>query len=274
MADEGTGPQAPTPGPLDSESVKLLVKGDYIRGPNGKIYRLQEWGDGGFLIFIDEPHDGYFVTLCAFIGRPDADGWVKCRFASVPDYLRGIQVEAKTYNDLIRPAQKAENVAWSNMIAFRLAPPAPVEASGETREAVARIVDPSAWRRKDEGHPGGENFVKKSLRLADRILALRPSPVAFGGQHSTPTDFPPDDVLACDTTPQPSGDTRADALRAAGWSVAVHNDYRLNGEAHTFWLWTHPDGRWVKGEGRTDEDALSQCVALENLARSKGFQPE
>lgn len=47
-------------------------------------------------------------------------------------------------------------------------------------------------------------------------------------------------------------------LRAAGWSVAVHNDYRLNGEAHTFWLLTHPSGRYAKGEGRTDAEALDQ----------------
>jgi hypothetical protein len=50
----------------------------------------------------------------------------------------------------------------------------------------------------------------------------------------------------------------ADEFRAAGWSVAVHNDYRLNGEPHTFWLFTHPRGRWVKGEGRTDAEALAQ----------------
>lgn len=29
-------------------------------------------------------------------------------------------------------------------------------------------------------------------------------------------------------------ETNADDLRALGWSVAVHNDYRLRGEAHTF----------------------------------------
>lgn len=51
-----------------------------------------------------------------------------------------------------------------------------------------------------------------------------------------------------------------EALRAAGWSVAVHNDYRLNGEPHTFWLFTHPDGRWVKGEGRTDDEALTRAL--------------
>jgi len=43
--------------------------------------------------------------------------------------------------------------------------------------------------------------------------------------------------------------------------VAVHNDYRLNGEAMTFWLLTHPDGRWVKGEGKTDAEALNQIRA-------------
>jgi predicted nucleic acid-binding Zn-ribbon protein len=48
-----------------------------------------------------------------------------------------------------------------------------------------------------------------------------------------------------------------DDLRALGWAVAVHNDYRLNGEPHTFWLMTR-DGRAVKGEGRTDAEALGQ----------------
>jgi cytochrome c556 len=49
-------------------------------------------------------------------------------------------------------------------------------------------------------------------------------------------------------------------IRAAGWAVAVHNDYRLNGEPHTFWLFTK-DGRAVKGEGKTDAEALSQVRA-------------
>jgi hypothetical protein len=52
-----------------------------------------------------------------------------------------------------------------------------------------------------------------------------------------------------------------DDLRARGWSVAVHNDYRQGGEARTFWLLTHPDGRWAKGEGRTDAEALEKIRA-------------
>jgi|SRR5208282_1619638 len=51
-------------------------------------------------------------------------------------------------------------------------------------------------------------------------------------------------------------------LRMNGWMVAVHNDYMLNGQAMTFWLFTHPKtGRFIKGEGKTDAEALEQCAA-------------
>lgn len=56
-------------------------------------------------------------------------------------------------------------------------------------------------------------------------------------------------------------------LRAAGWTVAVHNDYRQQGELHTFWLFTHPSGKYLKGEGRSDEEAVAQVVrGVENQA--------
>lgn len=58
-----------------------------------------------------------------------------------------------------------------------------------------------------------------------------------------------------------------DRLRATGWMVAVHNDYRLGGEFHTFWLFTHPDGRYVKGEGKTDDQA---CAAALEAALGDG----
>lgn len=58
-------------------------------------------------------------------------------------------------------------------------------------------------------------------------------------------------------------------FRSAGWSVAVHNDHRIGGVPHTFWLLTHPSGKWVRGEGRTDHDALVQCrvAALQHALR-------
>ena len=55
-------------------------------------------------------------------------------------------------------------------------------------------------------------------------------------------------------------------LRNNGWKVAVHNDYVLNGQAMTFWLFTHSaTNRFIKGEGATDAEALERCA--EALAR-------
>lgn len=55
-----------------------------------------------------------------------------------------------------------------------------------------------------------------------------------------------------------AGEGSADDIRAAGWMVACHNDYRLAGRSMTFWLFTK-DGRQVaKGEGATDAEALTE----------------
>jgi hypothetical protein len=45
-------------------------------------------------------------------------------------------------------------------------------------------------------------------------------------------------------------------MRNAGWSVAVHNDYRAGGIPMTFWLFTHPSGVWLKGEGGSDVEVM------------------
>jgi hypothetical protein len=46
-------------------------------------------------------------------------------------------------------------------------------------------------------------------------------------------------------------------IRSHGWMVAVHNDYRLHGVLHTFWLFTKCSHA-VKGEGKSDRIALNQ----------------
>ncbi len=52
-------------------------------------------------------------------------------------------------------------------------------------------------------------------------------------------------------------------LRDTGWSVAIHNDYWQNGIRYSFWLFTDKHtGRYVKGEGHTDSEALTQALAL------------
>ena len=48
-------------------------------------------------------------------------------------------------------------------------------------------------------------------------------------------------------------------LRDAGWTVTVHNDYRISGQSMTFWLFDHVDGRQMKGEGKTDAEAIEIC---------------
>lgn len=55
-----------------------------------------------------------------------------------------------------------------------------------------------------------------------------------------------------------------DDIRAQGWMVAVHNDYRQDGELYTFWLFTKGD-RAVKGEGKTDAEALNEIRKKLNL---------
>jgi len=51
-------------------------------------------------------------------------------------------------------------------------------------------------------------------------------------------------------------------MRAHGWMVAVHNDYRLNGQSMTFWLFTHPGrGIYLKGEGNSDLKVLYDIVS-------------
>lgn len=65
-----------------------------------------------------------------------------------------------------------------------------------------------------------------------------------------------------------------DDFRAAGWSVAVHNDYRQFGAPYTFWLLTHPDGRWLKGEGASDTEALNGARARLQAAALSAAQAQ
>lgn len=58
---------------------------------------------------------------------------------------------------------------------------------------------------------------------------------------------------------KPQWQDRLARFRDAGWNVAVHNDYWQHGMRSTFWLFTHPNGRWVRGEGATDDEALDEA---------------
>lgn len=60
-------------------------------------------------------------------------------------------------------------------------------------------------------------------------------------------------------------------IRGARWSVAVHNDYRQNGKTYTFWLFTHVSGRWLKGEGQTDVEAITNAFPT-GIPKEDGVQ--
>ena len=72
------------------------------------------------------------------------------------------------------------------------------------------------------------------------------------------------DYLAVESLPATRDEASADDLRDMGLMVAAHNDYRLNGNFHTFWLFTRADGMSFKGEARTDREALNQIRALKS----------
>ena len=63
------------------------------------------------------------------------------------------------------------------------------------------------------------------------------------------------------------GQSVLDTLRAKGWSVAAHNDYKQSGNPHTFWLLTKGN-RCYRGEGVTD------WLALSNIATEIQFHEE
>lgn len=62
--------------------------------------------------------------------------------------------------------------------------------------------------------------------------------------------------------------TQLDRIRAAGWSVAAHNDYWQGGQFFTFWLFTK-GRRCAKGEGPSDLRALNAAEA--EMARGGGM---
>ena len=91
----------------------------------------------------------------------------------------------------------------------------------------------------------------------------------MGGRRIVTAASEPDDIDMAKVWDAVRG-SPAD-LRAKGLTVAVHNDYRLNGKAMTFWLMTwdtgqhdtfgEPISRSFKGEGETDAEALDKIRA-------------
>jgi len=121
---------------------------------------------------------------------------------------------------------------------------------------------PTACLREalDEAHVLRDADEAKIHRLLAKIAALR-------SEAGYADDCRASDVQACrerDAARQEVERLREalpDDIRERGWTVAVHNDYRQNGISHTFWLFTR-NGVAIKGEGRTDAEALGRVRAV------------
>ena len=150
--------QAPTPGPLTSESVKLLVKGDLLLCAD-RIIRSVEQVDveRGVLWFTDGEACG--PSVCVFIGRPDADGWMPWSGSQNPCGSAVITARLVTGAEITKRADHFPAVAWSNLITkIRLAPTAPVEASGQDDHDLKLIIAHTIIEDLRVQHPGIEQI--------------------------------------------------------------------------------------------------------------------
>jgi hypothetical protein len=134
-------------------------------------------------------------------------------------------------------------------------------ASGIATRADANRIEAIAARLAAAAKPAVSAVSDaQNMSHADMLAVCANNPALASGLPLLAANAAPGDA------PPAAGDpASADDIRAAGWAVAVHNDYRLNGQAHTFWLFTKA-GRAVKGEGKTDAEALEQVRAEIGLA--------
>ena len=177
--------QAPTPGPLDSESVKLLVKGDLLRRTDNAIGQFERLSVSGLVVWNPYREKRDPSEILSFIGRPDGDGWMPWSGGENP--VGEARVEVK-FRDGSSDIQSGYEWNWDSeyapIIAFRLAPTAPVEASGSEPMTEREIQQ---WIEACNHEPA-----RQVLR---DYLALRP---------------------------QPSGETREDRLSAALIAMVEH----------------------------------------------------
>ena len=302
--------QAPTPGPLSGDDVKLLVAQGWHENHGGR------------------PHaTGADVDVIYRSGRRFRfQPWMsQSPWAMTYDSVWSLD-RTDTATGILDPI-----VCWRPHVDdASLAPTAPVEASGSEREMVAAAAwnaaraigladgeddagpwPPTAgqfgWQEDDSEacrnvelakadaaiaalrpQPSGEtreisvDDLANEIRLVDGnhdlgagalAEALMPflsaRPLALGGQHSSATDFPPDDVLACVEGQHSSGETieqRFPALNdhlirmASSGSTGSLTEWgaffeclraalsiapvaETAGEA-VAWQYRHPDGQW------------------------------
>lgn len=211
--------QAPTPGPLTAESVKLLVKGDLLLTGTGNIVSfVREDAPGYIEVAHEKGFSGWHADECAFIGRPiDADGWIE-HDGSDCNPLPGATVDARGSKFVLEPtARPSEEIRWDRVRMWRLsssplAPTAPVEASGsepwtdqDIEDLIADSIGDSIdidWSPRD-----GAKAVLEALRKEKLLVAAKPSeqpgltPIEQKAQASRCSCRGADDMCPCQNAP-------------------------------------------------------------------------
>ena len=187
--------QAPTPGPLSVGDYAVRLE-DHPLVKAGEVHRVTEMFRGGYLGFA-RPVGGEWNP--SGWRKCDADGWVP--WSGGPNPVPGQRVEAESeacaYHGL------SDEFDWIRgghykIHRFRVAPTAPVEASGSEREDMADIIKAL---RSTLARPQTE-FVRIDRTDAQRIL----------------------DAL---THPPPSGETREQQVAAV--MTALNSFHVLSG---------------------------------------------
>ena len=138
---------------------------------------------------------------------------------------------------------------------------------GQRHEISNGQTVPPGWRAFTVAHwPNGNPEAQALGPLYLRICDACEEKMDRGPSLVEPSDA---------TVLEGDGPVSSEKLRgemfAAGWMVGVHNDYRLGGVFHTFWLFTHPSGHYVKGEGKTYRKALAEAVAAKRQLEDAGL---
>ncbi len=191
----------------DKPAVGPLSAGDLVQHVVAKnmfrvIRRIDgEWPDV-WLNMVGEPRQAHMADRWVFVGRPGPDGWISWSGGENP--VPGQMVLTRTRRVTAPEPVKSEWIDWNIIIAFRLAPTAPVEAGGSERDEVEDIEWPES--------PLGNDLyrhVQSQFSLHDDEAAEEAGEIlSILAKHGVDPSKLPNALR-----PQPSGETREAVAR-------------------------------------------------------------
>jgi len=257
--------QAPTPGPL--------LQGDIVRGPNGQIETVKT-ANPDFVVLASG--NGYLPSLVTFIGRPDADGWMPWSGGENPVPGQRVEVKSRWVPEVVVGLQPSDGLSWSDIIAFRLAPTAPVEASGSDdplrehvramqRMATAYLVPEDYTDRNGDVTFHGTDTNSREYKYDQAGRRAK----AFANDMIYMLDGPEERAAMSALRPQPSGETREGIYVASRASVPARGEMWRSlraGGAPIISTWIDEDGEGQSHDlGELWERILREVTSAERL---------